>query len=191
MNLLMPARENELSDALATTLLANLGAFQGFARRRVGDDQLAADAVQESLLRALKSEGALSHDQNLLAWFYRILRNVLADLHRRRATQGKGLERFGAEMDLSTSEDPELERTACACFRGLLPTMRQEYAQVLQLADLGGESAEAVARQIGITRGNLKIRLHRARRQLRERLEQTCQMCATHGCLDCSCDPPS
>ena len=87
MNSLMPAPEPELNDALATTLLANLGAFQGFARRRLGDDQLAADAVQESLLRALKSEHSLSHDENLLAWFYRILRNVLTDLHRRRAVQ--------------------------------------------------------------------------------------------------------
>ena len=187
----MPAPEPELQDALATTLVANLAAFQGFARRRLGDDLLAADAVQESLLRALKSERSLSNDENLLAWFYRILRNVLTDLHRRRAVQAKGLERFAQELAISGEVESDVEQTACACFRGLLLTMRPEYAQVLQLADLDGQSAETVAQQVGITRNNLKVRLHRARCQLRERLEQTCQLCATHGCLDCHCDSNS
>lgn len=190
MNALMPAPalEPELQDALATTLLANLGAFQGFARRRLGDDQLAADAVQESLLRALKSGRSLSHDENLLAWFYRILRNVLTDLHRRRTVQVKGLERFAEELAISAEGEADVEQTTCDCFRGLLPTLRPEYAQVLQLADLDGQPADLVAKEIGITRNNLKVRLHRARRQLRERLEQTCQLCAKHGCLDCQCE---
>jgi RNA polymerase sigma factor (sigma-70 family) len=191
MNSLMPTHELELQDALATTLLANLAAFQGFARRRLGDDQLAADAVQESLLRALKSERSLSHDQKLLAWFYRILRNVLTDLHRRRAVQSEALERFADEFTLGGEDEADVEQTACACFRSLLPTMRPEYAQVLQLSDLDGQPAEAVAKEVGITRGNLKVRLHRARRQLRDRLEQTCQLCAKHGCLDCHCNPQS
>ncbi len=186
MNLSMLDSQTDLPDALATTLLANLGAFQNFARRRLGDEHLAADAVQESLLRALKSEQTLSHDENLLGWFYRILRNVLADLHRRDEVRTRGQERYAAEME--TAEAEEIERAACACFRGILPTMRPEYAEVLQWADLEGQPAEEVAQRIGISRGNLKVRLHRARRQLRERLEQTCQLCATHGCLDCHCD---
>ena len=191
MNLVMPPPD-QLQDALATTLLTNLTAFQGFARRRLGDEQLAADAVQESLLRALKSDRQLAADDNAVAWFYRILRNVLTDLYRRRAAQAKGLERFTKESAIAAeTDDVELEQTACACFRALLPTLRPEYAQVLQLSDLDGEPAQAVADQLGISKNNLKVRLHRARQQLRERLEQTCQACATHGCLDCECDSNS
>ena len=188
----MPPPENELQDALATTLLSNLAAFQAFARRRVGDEQVAADAVQESLLRALKSDRQLSDDDNIVGWFYRILRNVLTDLHRRRATQTKALERFATESAIAReADDAELQETACACFRALLPTLRPEYARVLELSDLNGEPSDVVAEQIGISKNNLKVRLHRARRQLRERLEQTCQMCAAHGCLDCQCDSNS
>ncbi len=191
MNLLMPP-PTQLQDALATTLLTNLAAFQGFARRRLGDEQLAADAVQESLLRALKSDRELAADDNTIAWFYRILRNVMTDLHRRRAAQTRALERFATESAIGAeADDAELEQTACACFRALLPTLRPEYARVLQLSDLDGQPAETVAEQVGISRNNLKVRLHRARRQLRERLEQTCQACATHGCLDCQCDSNS
>ena len=176
--------------ALATTLLANLSAFQAFARRRLGDEHLAADAVQESLLRALKSERDFLDQENAITWFYRILRNVLTDLHRRRGAQSKALERLANEPATS-NDDGELHDAACGCFRDLLPTLHPEYARVLQLSDLNGEPAEDVAEQLGISKNNLKVRLHRARRQLRERLEQTCNVCATHGCLDCSCESNS
>ena len=187
MNSLMSESESSLHQALATTLLGNLAAFQSFARQRLGDEQLAADAVQESLLRALKSAPTLSHDENLLGWLYRILRNVITDLHRRRAAEAKGLVRVAQEVAIVGEPDVALEQTACACFRGLLPGMRPEYAQALQLADLGGEPPALVAKRLGITRNNFKVRLHRARKQLRERLEQTCNLCAKHGCLDCTC----
>ena len=192
MNLLMPPPDHEVQDALATTLLSNLAAFQAFARRRLGDEQLAADAVQESLLRALNSDHKISDDDNLVAWFYRILRNVLTDLHRRRAARSRGLERYATDAAIARElDDPEVEQAACACFRELLPTLRPEYARALQLSDLDAQPAEAVAEQLGISKNNLKVRLHRARRQLRERLEQTCKMCATHGCLDCTCNSNS
>lgn len=188
MTTLMPEPAHQLREALATTLLANLGAFQAFARNRLHDDHLAADAVQESLLRALKAGDKLSDEENLVAWFYRILRNVLTDLHRRQATQAAAMERFASEVTTNAGDDEETHRVACACLAGLMPTLRPDYARVLQLADFDGQTPEAVAAEIGITRNNLKVRLHRARRQLRERLEQTCRACATHGCLDCTCN---
>jgi RNA polymerase sigma factor (sigma-70 family) len=186
MNSLMHAPPDELQTALATTLLTNLNAFQSFARRRIGDDALAADAVQESLYRALKSDREFAEENSALAWFYSILRNVLTDLHRRRASEHRGLQRFAAETADET-ENRAIEQLACSCFKGILPTLRPEYAQVLQLSDLEGQPAEQVAEQLGVSKNNLKVRLHRARRQLRERLQQTCNVCATHGCLDCQC----
>lgn len=177
-----------VEDALATTLLANLAAFQGFARQRLHDDELAADAVQDSLQRALAAEHTPEEPEQLLTWFYRILRNVLIDLQRRRTTQSAAMGRFAEHLAAETEPDPALQNTACLCVRALLPTLRPEYARVIELADLSEQSQEKVADTLGLSRGNMKVRLHRARRQLRERLEQTCQACATHGCLDCNCD---
>ena len=175
-----------MQEALATTLLANLSAFQSFARGRLRNEELAADAVQESLLRALKSDRVPSPEGNVIAWFYRILRNVLTDLHRRRAAQVKALERFAKEPSPGITDD-ELHKQACACVAALLPTLKPEYARVLQLADLEDRPTSAVTEELGISPNNLKVRLHRARQQLRQRLEQTCKLCATHGCLDCTC----
>lgn len=182
----MPTSNDQMHEALATTLLANLSAFQSFARGRLHNDDLAADAVQESLFRALKSDRVPSAEGNVIGWFYRILRNVLTDLHRRRTAQVKALERFAKEPSSGITDD-ELHKQACACVAALLPTLKPEYAQVLQLADVEDQPARAVAEEIGISPNNLKVRLHRARQQLRQRLEQTCKLCATHGCLDCTC----
>jgi RNA polymerase sigma factor (sigma-70 family) len=188
MKIAKPQSETQRHDALASTLLANLAAFQSFARGRLRDDNLAADAVQESLLRALKAEENLSHDENLLAWFYRILRNVLNDLHRRRARQETAMKGFAEHIAATGQEDHAFEKVACRCFRDLLPTLRPEYARVIELVDLEDRPQDSAAGELGLTRNNLKVRLHRARRQLRERLEQTCRTCTTHGCLDCTCE---
>jgi len=177
----------QLTVALTSTLVANLGAFQGFARKRLNNDELAAAAVQESLYRALKVKKSLTDDKNLLAWFYRILRNVLTDLHRRGATRSAALQRFAHEEPNGQEEGKELHDAVCGCFKSLLPTLSPEYTGVLQAVDLDGLTSTEAADRLGITRGNLKVRLHRARRQLRERLKQTCKICATHGCLHCTC----
>lgn len=191
MNNTMPKSRTDGADDLATTLMANLAAFQGFARRRTGDDELAADAVQESLMRAMKAEPTLAHREELIAWFYRILRNVLTDLHRRKAARSRAMERFADESAVSSQPTRELEAAACQCFRSLLPTLKPEYARVIEICYLDGETPEQASHLLGISKNNLKVRLHRARGQLRTRLEQTCQLCATHGCLDCDCTPHS
>jgi RNA polymerase sigma-70 factor (ECF subfamily) len=58
---------------------------------------------------------------------------------------------------------------------------------LLQRIDLDGEDSGAVADDLHITRNNLTVRLHRARKQLAEELTKNCKACAKHGCLDCSC----
>lgn len=189
MNYSMSKSRSDETDQLVSLLMSNLAAFQGFARRRTGDDELAADAVQESLMRAIKAEPNLAHREELIAWFYRILRNVLTDLHRRKTARSRAMERFADESAVSPRASGDFEATACQCFRSLLPSLKPEYARVIEICDLDGEKQEQAAQMLGISRNNLKVRLNRARGQLRTRLEQTCKLCATHGCLDCDCPP--
>ena len=187
MPILMIPPDPPARHTLDAVLRDNLEAFHGFARKRTGNDQLAADAVQESLLRAVKADESLKHGENLRAWLYRILRNVLTDLHRREVSRERAMSRFAHEFERDLPVD--LEDTACRCFKALLPVLKPEYGEVLQRVDLEGQEPGDVAGSLGISRGNLNVRLHRGRRQLRERLELTCRMCATHGCLDCTCNP--
>jgi RNA polymerase sigma factor (sigma-70 family) len=170
---------------IETELFENVKEFVGFARKRLGDPELAADAVQESLLKALKAGDQLRDEESAKAWFYRILRRTIIDLYRRHATRDKALQEF--EHELNTAAGAEEERVACACMRRLLPTMTPQYASLIQQIDLNEEAPETVAANLGITKGNLNVRLHRARQQLKRRLEENCRVCAKHGCLDCHC----
>jgi RNA polymerase sigma factor (sigma-70 family) len=174
------------SHPIETQLLQELAQFTNFARSRVGDPHLAADVVQDSLLKAIKSADQLRDDENVTAWFYRILRRSIIDLYRRRATNQKALERLERESD--SPPDNEEQRVACSCVETLIPTLKPDYAELIQRLDLGNEDPEQVGVALGMTANNLRVRHHRARQQLRERLEQTCRLCAKHGCLDCTCD---
>jgi DNA-directed RNA polymerase specialized sigma24 family protein len=69
----------------------------------------------------------------------------------------------------------------------LFSTMTPQYAEVIRQLDLYEESPNIVAARLGISKNNLNVRLHRARQQLKQRLEENCRACAKHGCLDCDC----
>ena len=64
-----------------------------------------------------------------------------------------------------------------------LPTLKPEFADLLRRADLLGQSHAAIARDLGLSVGNVAVRLHRARKALRETLLSHAEMCPTGCCL--------
>ena len=170
---------------LEEQLLNNLNEFVGFARQRLDDPELAADAVQESLLKALRSSDQLRDEETAKAWFYRILRRTIIDLYRRRDARGRAMADF--ERELGEAPDSEEEKIVCGCIERLLLGMAPQYAELIRRVDLNEEKPEAVGVELGISRNNLNVRLHRARQQLKHFLEENCRVCAEHGCLDCRC----
>lgn len=168
-----------------TALLDSLNTFLAFARKRLNDPELAADAVQDALLKALKSPDAPNDQERVVPWFYQILRRTIIDLYRRKATRSEALERLAQEQARPSTED---EKLICQCFRPLLSTLPAPYSQVLNAVDLDGREPQQVAQDLDLTWNNLNVRLHRARTALRKRLEETYQTCSVHGCLDCTCN---
>ena len=166
-------------------LLANLHEFVGFAQRRLRDADLGADAVQESLLKAMGAKEQLRNAESVKAWFYRILRRTIIDLYRRRDARDRALENL--QREVNGPPDDEEERLVCACMTELIATLTPQYAELIQRLDLNSEDPVAVASSLGISKNNLTVRSHRARQQLRQRLEQTCRVCVQHGCMDCHC----
>jgi RNA polymerase sigma factor (sigma-70 family) len=174
---------------LQQALIDNLDTFVAFARKRVGDPHLAEDLVQESLLKAIKADRRPAGGDDSVRWFYRILRRSIIDLYRRNETRARTLDQLMESLPAEAT--PADERNLCRCFRKLLPDLPPNYRDLLERIDLGGEPVGGVAADLGLTVNNLNVRLHRARRQLRERLAQSCRVCSQHGCLDCTCDPPT
>lgn len=157
-----------------------------FVRGKISDPALAEDILQDSLLKALRAAPELRDEEKLIPWFYRILNNAIIDHYRRKATASKYQAAHAGEAEPAI--EPEDEAAICACFRELIPTLKPEYAGLIEELELSGGDPAQAARRRGLTRNNLKVRRHRARQALRQRLEETCRLCAKHGCLDCTCN---
>lgn len=172
----------EFSDVIVD----NLQTFIRFARNRVGNDQLAEDVVQDSLVKALAADQKPTFEEDTVAWFYRILRHSIIDLYRRNDVRNRAMERLGEELPETPGEADE--KLLCQCFKRLLPSIPEQYRELLLRIDLQGEDPGSVATSLGVTKNNLTVRLHRARKYLRDLLSRNCQACSKHGCLDCTCD---
>jgi len=171
---------------LADSLIRNLHVFVAFARKRLGDQHLAEDVVQESLVKALAADRQPEGEEATTQWFYRILRRSIIDVYRRQGARSRALERFKQELpETPTDED---ERVLCQCFKRLLPMVPEQYRDLIQQIDLQGKEPAEVAIKLGLTKNNVTVRLHRARKHLREALSRSCGVCSAHGCLDCTCN---
>lgn len=158
-----------------------------FIRAKVGDPDLAEDILQDSLLKALQSDATLREGDKIVPWFYRIVRNAIIDAYRRSDARTRRADRYALHLESEESLSGDDEEALCECFRVLIPALKDEYREVIEEIDLAGADPDEMARRIGVTRNNLKVRLHRARQRLRAHLEETCRTCARHGCLDCTC----
>ena len=181
----MPSEaELHATDVLAS-LVESRAALLAFIRSKVADPDAAEDLLQESLLKALRSAPMLRDEDRLVSWFYQIVRHAIADYYRRQGREARHLEAYARDLEAHTIAEEQAQ--LCACVEKLIPTLKPEYADVIVRVDLGGAENASTAEALGITPENLKVRRMRARRQLRQRLEETCRTCATHGCLDCTC----
>lgn len=166
-------------------LLRHRSKLLGFIQQRVSDPDLAEDVLQEGLLKALRSADQLRDDERLLPWFYRILTNAIVDIYRKNNVEKRYLETYARQADIESQA--EIDAALCECFRELLPSMKPEYAILIDRLELQTGDPGEVAEEMNIQPNNLKVRRHRARQALKQQLEETCRICAVHGCLDCTC----
>ena len=68
----------------------------------------------------------------------------------------------------------ENEVSLCGCLHDAMRMLRPDYADILRRIDLEEQPREQVATELGLTANNVGVRLHRARRALRKKLEEIC-----------------
>jgi RNA polymerase sigma-70 factor (ECF subfamily) len=175
-----------LSPEATEQLVASHRRFLAFLEKRVESRAVAEDILQSAFARGLE-RGAAVPDEKIVAWFYRVLRNAVIDHYRHRDASARAMEAWGLELAESQESGPAVMQEICQCVSDLLQTLKPEYRDALQIVDLEDGKLEDLARQSGITAQNAAVRMHRARKALRQRVEQACGTCAEHGCLNCRC----
>ena len=168
-------------------LLAQRREFLQFLERRVSSASLAEDILQSAYLRALEHAGELSTHESSTAWFYRVLRNAVIDLYRHRQVEDRALSQWAKELETEVAADGLTRDLVCRCIGHVLPTLKPAYAEVLREVDLNEGTLAGFASRHKITSGNATVRVHRARKALKQRLIETCGACALHQCMDCGC----
>jgi RNA polymerase sigma-70 factor (ECF subfamily) len=180
-----PAEARPSAD-IAAALVANHREFLAFVERRVGNREVAEEILQSAFVRNLEKLDTVR--DTAIGWFYRVLRNAIIDHHRRTAAAGRRLESYAVEREVADAHDDELHGAICKCVGTLAQTLKPEYAEALRRIELDGVSVKDYAEQAGISSSNAGVRVFRAREALRKQVARSCGTCATHGCLDCTCD---
>ena len=171
-------------------LVENHQRFLRFLQLRVENQEVAEDILQNAFVRTLEKGDAIRDDERAMGWFYRVLRNAVTDHFRHRSVEGRALSRRAGEESLHVEPtDAEMESAVCACMKDLIGTLKQEYADILEKAELDLIPIDTIAQEAEITPNNAMVRLHRARKALHARLVESCGTCTEHGCLQCTCKP--
>ena len=138
--------------------------------RRLSDDDVAQDIVQDIWLRVLRGIGGLRDPARLRAWLFGIAHRTWIDtLRKKYAIVVADLD----EVDQHELPDPttadELEHELIAMEQELsrLPAIEREALTLFYLREL---SLHEIAQALDIPIGTVKSRLHRARRMLRREL---------------------
>jgi RNA polymerase sigma-70 factor (ECF subfamily) len=145
------------------------------ARRRLGSNSAAEDAVQETFLRAFRALLRFNGRYRVGAWLHRILENVCADEGNRRRNETETLGRWVAgsssrEGEGDNEEDHVIARREVVQALEGLP---DSYREALILRELAGLSYREMAAAIGVSEENARARVHRARRAIRKILGGT------------------
>jgi RNA polymerase sigma-70 factor, ECF subfamily len=144
------------------------------AFRLTGDEEDARDVVQETYLRAHRGLKRFRGDAQFSTWLHRITANCAVTLLGRRGRyRHDPLPDDAAIVDTSPHRDPS-ERADAESLRGELQAALLELPiklrAVVVLRDIYDLPHEAIARELDISESAAKVRLHRARKRLRQRL---------------------
>ena len=144
------------------------GELYGFALRSLGDVGMAEEAVQETFLRAWRAGHRFDPVLgSLRTWLFAILRNVVIDLGRARASR-PGVAAAGREP----SHDPLDDALLAWQVEEALRRIGEQHRRVLLETYYRGRPYAEVAIELGIPEGTVKSRVYYGLRALRDALEE-------------------
>ena len=165
----------------------------------VRDSTEAEDLTQETLLRAHRKLSSLADHTKLVPWLYRIATNVCHDRFRQTSYRNRP-ESFDAHADGNASNEaadtaPRLDtvieqKEMSDCVQEYLANLSDSYRSVILLHDMEGMTNPEIAAMLDVSLATVKIRLHRAREQLRTALKAGCSFsCDDRGVMVCDRKP--
>lgn len=157
-----------------------------FVLRMVKDHPLAEELTQDIFVKIYNSLPNFRGDSKISTWIFRIATNACLDYFRSRPHKKDEKTDLLSPEDLLTSTLPDGEQKPPAaeeelinvemssCVREYIDELPEEYRAVILLHDIQGFTNPEIAGITGTTLENVKIRLHRARRKMKEVFSSKC-----------------
>ena len=153
--------------------------------RILGNEQDARDLTQDTFLKGYRAFGSFREESAFGTWLYRIAINLSTSRKRTLARQrpyrplslsiGHPGNETHVQIDPPDSGDRPSEvfekREIGQIVRTTIDTLNEDYREVLILRDLEGLSYDQIAAIADIPIGTVRSRIHRARLELRDRLQ--------------------
>lgn len=139
-----------------------------FLSRMTGDRTAAEDLTQDVFVRMLKYRGTFRNDGRFVTWMFHIARKARADYFRRRAAVALNDEEIDAATDAPGPAHLVERNEQTALLRRALLHLRDDRRELIILARYHGMKHEAIAELLGVDAGTVKVRIHRALKELRE-----------------------
>ncbi len=156
-----------------------------YLKRIVGPDD-AEDLCQVVFDKISRGLDRFQGRSNLSTWIYRIATNTAIDRFRSAASkyerehnsfeEGSSHETSDAPVSPASpvTDQIVIRKEMSDCVKEFIDNLSPDYKTVIVLSELEGMANKEIAEILGITLDNVKIRLHRARAQLKKALEDGC-----------------
>lgn len=177
----LEALRNRNPRAVRRHVYGNKEYLRSVLRRYTTDDETARDLVQETFFQALRSLPEFRGESKLTTWLYSIAKNVALARYRkdkrRRPLEEQTLTRVAAGEEeagrasghVTWNPAEQAERSEkTSMVHEALNELSENYREIIELRDLKELSTEEVAEHLGLTRVNVRVRLHRARQKLQD-----------------------
>lgn len=153
-----------------------------YCYRMVGNADDACDVTQEAFVRAYRNIETFRVGEPFLPWLYRIAHNLCIDhLRRKPSTLSLDLEiEEGREPGdgRDNPEDQAQESETRRLIQEAIADLPPKYRAVMMLRHGQGMSLEEIAQTLSLPLNTVKVHLHRAREQMKNRLQHVMEV---HG----------
>jgi len=128
----------------------------------------AEDITQDVFIRLWQHWRKIDHDR-MGAWLMRVAHNSVIDHVRRHKNEKQRVDLPDTLEDAVSVEDSELESQEFQRYlESAISTLNDPYRSILIMRDIQGLSYQEIEQSLNLNQSQVKVYLHRARRQLRE-----------------------
>ena len=155
--------------------------YQGFvftiALRHTRNREDAEDLAQQAFIKAYRCLNDYRGDAKFSTWLYTIVNSLCLTFLRKKklfvhSIHEEGITALADSMNQGTVLNRAEEKSTTKMVNDAVALLSPEDAKVLSLFYKGEQSLEEIGKIMGIESNNAKIKLHRARLRLKEKMQQ-------------------